>query len=80
MNDDQPTAEPVDLRQSLIDAAQRLRDDYTRHLNEPTQWMIPPRVYDEAVRQIEAGTAKPETIAIMRNAVRAEYWTEETTS
>lgn len=77
MNDEQPTAEPVDLRQALIDAAQRLRDGCTPERNP---WVIPPRVYDEAVRQIEAGTAKPETIAIMRNAVRAEYWTEETTS
>lgn len=77
MNDEQPAAEPVDLRQALIDAAQLMRDNYTP---ERIPWVIPPRAYDEAVRQIEAGTAKPETIAIMRNAVRAEYWTEETTS
>lgn len=77
MNDDQAAAEPADLRQALIDAAQLLRDNYTPDRNP---WVIPPRVYDEAVRQIEVGTAKPETIAIMRNAVRAEYWTEETTS
>lgn len=76
MNDDQPTAEPVDLRQALIDAAQRLRDDYMRRLHEPTPWVLPSRVYDEAERQIEAGTAKPETIAVMRNAVREEEWTD----
>lgn len=80
MNDEQPTAEPVDLRQAITDYAQQLRDDYIRRLHESTPWVLPPRIYDEAARQIGAGTAKPETIAIMRNAVRAEYWTEETTS
>jgi hypothetical protein len=63
---------PIDLRKALTDYAQALQDDYTRRLNEPTQYVLPPRVYDEAVRQIEAGTAKPGTIAIMRNVVRAE--------
>lgn len=80
MNDEQSAGDYTDLKQAIVDAAQQLRDDYTRRLNEPTQWVIPPRIYDEAQRQIEAGTAKPETIAIMRNAVRAEYWDEETTS
>lgn len=64
--------EPIDLRKAITDYAQALRDDYTRRLNEPTQYVLPPRVYDEAERQIEAGTAKPETIVVMRNAVRAE--------
>ncbi len=64
--------EPIDLRQAITDYAKQLRDDYTRRLNEPTAWVLPPRVFDEAQRQIEAGTAKPETIAVMRNAVRAE--------
>lgn len=77
MNDEQPAAEPVDLRRALVDAARLLRDGYTPDRNP---WVIPPRAYDEAVRQIEAGTAAPETIHIMQHAVRAEYWTEETTS
>lgn len=77
MSDDQPAAEPADLRQALIDAAQLLRDNYTP---ERIPWVIPPRAYDEAVRQIEAGTAAPETIHIIQHAVRAEYWDEETTS
>ncbi len=64
--------EPIDLRKAITDYAQLLRGDYTRRLNEPTQYVLPLRVYDEAVRQIKAGTAKPETIAIMRNVVRAE--------
>lgn len=77
MNDEQPTAKSADLRQLITDAAKLIRDNYTLERNP---WIIPPRVYDEATRQIEAGTAKPETIAIMRNAVRAEYWDEEMTS
>lgn len=72
--------EPVDLHQAITDYAKQLRDDYTRRLNEPTAWVLPPRIYNEAVRQIKAGTAAPETIHIMQHAVRAEYWDEETTS
>lgn len=68
--------EPIDLRQAITDYAQQLRDDYMRRMDEPTPWVLPSRVYDEAERQIEAGTAKPETIAVMRNAVRAEEWTD----
>lgn len=68
--------EPVDLRKAITDFSQVLRDDYTRRMNEPTPWVLPPRVYDEAQRQIEAGTAKPETIAVMGNAVRGELWTD----
>ena len=60
---------PNELRQALLDFARELSDNYRC---EPTPWVLPPRVYDEAQRQIEAGTAKPETIVVMRNAVRAE--------
>lgn len=66
--------EPIDLRQAIIDAAQLMRDNYTLERNP---WIIPPRAYDEAQRQIEEGTAKPETITIMRNAVRGELWVGE---
>lgn len=61
--------ETNDMRRSLLDLAQALRDNYRC---EPNPWVLPPRIYDEAERQIEAGTAKPETIVVMRNAVRAE--------
>ena len=61
--------EPIDIRKAVTDAIWQLLDNYKI---DSTQWVLPPRVYDEAERQIKAGTAKPETIVVMRNAVRAE--------
>ena len=61
--------EPIDLRKAVTDAAWRLLDNYKI---DSTQWVLPAHVFDEAERQIKAGTAKPETIVVMRNAVRGE--------
>ena len=65
---------PNELRQALPDFAHELSDNYRC---EPTPWVLPPSVYDEAQRQIAAGTALPGVIVVMRNAVRGELWTDE---
>lgn len=59
-----------DLKTTLQDYAQQLRDNYRC---EPVKWVLNAQEYDAVAKAVEAGTASPASVRFFADCVRAEH-------